>query len=377
MSHAALPDLGCLLLSLDDGGCRGSVLFQYVPADVAARWKEILRPGSPVRIKIEHIPRRGTLMNDGIVAEVREEPMGTEIALLFREAVQPPAPAPPRAIPNAAPVPVLRYKPLGEILVHMRRLKPQQIESAVKASKAGGEKLGHYLIRSGAIGGDVLCRALALQSGLPMTELEAGDLSEELGQIFGLEVMSRYGFVPIDQSESFLCIAVGSPLKPAVILELEQLCRQRIEVFLCDEKVIANMLDHFHARQQESHRSIQCAVRLPVRYQFCNRVGVPAEEPVYEGTTVNLSESKIHLEGPPATLDSPDNLRRRGLCLNVMLQDGEKTIRVLCRIRAIRPQGAGPAERWFYSLNVVDANDLDRRRLKELRVRTIIGQRPK
>src|SRR3569623_152869 len=42
LSLPPLPDLGCLVTELDENGCRGRVLFQYVPLETATSWRRAL-----------------------------------------------------------------------------------------------------------------------------------------------------------------------------------------------------------------------------------------------------------------------------------------------------------------------------------------------
>ena len=47
ISSAGLPDLGCLLTDLRFNGCRATVMFQFLPEDVAAQWRDRLQSQNP------------------------------------------------------------------------------------------------------------------------------------------------------------------------------------------------------------------------------------------------------------------------------------------------------------------------------------------
>ena len=268
----------------------------------------------------------------------------------------------------------LKTKRLGEVLVHMGRLSPDQVMSAVNNARNSGERLGRYLLRTAQVQPDALCRALALQTGLPMTDLTDAEIPDGLVRIFPHEMMMQYSFVPFDDSKSFVCVAVADPLPQNALKELEKLCGKRIEIFLAQEDLLVRTLDKIRGRaKRKLRRHIRYEINTLVRYQFCSRLGNPAEEVIHNGTTLNISEGGFLIEGSPTALGSPDDLRRRGMCARVVLTGTFQEIAALCHLRSIRArerQEAGKA-RWLLGLEIAEIAADDRRRLKELCMRAM------
>lgn len=562
LSYPMLPELGCLLTELAENGCRGQILFKFVPDPVARSWKRCLGPNRPVRIRIEGHPVLGTLQLDCIVNRVQDTKDATNVELWFNQLTpgqasqmkqvaesagvkpiqpvgapqmpilvsgdpnEPPAPnAPPRppanarpgiaigkmpppppppppklptrppssnvaqpvqsakpaasapvaapvapkpvavvapkpplaepaapppqpvpaapvapasafakapetpktppppadpresapqpepaaakAIPEPAPEPspeamddeasrmptasleitppapdVVREKPpesdkpsrpkgkLGDILVQMGKLTQEQVDEAVAEARARHEKIGRYMLRENLITPDVLCRALALQSGLPMTDLTDLELSQNLARLFPHTLMLRHCFIPFDENASFVCIGASNPIHGTTITELERIAQRKIEVFLAREDYILQHIGTLRGRQADvPRRHIRYDIALPVMYQFCTRLGSPVEVKQHEGFTLNISEGGMLVNGPKAQVGSVQDILRKGLCLSVVLAfNSPQEIRCICRVKSIREADAG----WQIGMQLVDTTEDDRRRLKELCVKALM-----
>ncbi|MCY3020480.1 MAG: PilZ domain-containing protein [Planctomycetota bacterium] len=282
---------------------------------------------------------------------------------------------PEQAVTASAPAPappLFTRKRVGAMLVQMGKLTPQQAEEAAAMARASGERLGQYLVRNGKISAGALCRALALQSGLPMTDLADVDISEKLARLFPYGLMARHGFVPFDDAGSFICIAVANPLAPAAIKELQEACHRKVEIFLAREDVILKRLTALRPKPEAVPRKhLRYDVSLPVSYQFCTRLGVATDDTCYNGLALNISEGGFSVEGPVANIGKPEDLLRVGTCVRLtMAPDTPQQLSALCRLKIIQPKGPF----WMMGLELADASIEDRRRLKELCVRAMLGK---
>lgn len=532
LSYPMLPELGCLLTELAENGCRGQILFKFVPDAVARSWKRCLGPNRPVRIRIEGHPVVGTVQLDCIVNRVQDTKDATNVELWFNQLtpgqsaqmkqvaenagvkpiqpvgapqmpilvsgdpnepaapnapprppanaragiaigkMPPPPPPPPPKLPprppsavNAQPpkpatapvasvpqqhpvkpvtppapvvepppriqeAPVVAKAPeiqapppapaseapaqtentaedevarmptasleitppapealrpknaadlekparpkgkLGDILIQMGKLTAEQVEEAVSESRARHEKVGRHMLRENLITPDVLCRALALQSGLPMTDLSDLELSQNLARLFPHTLMLRHGFIPFDENASFVCIGASNPLHGTTIAELERIAQRKIEVFLAREDYILQHIGTLRGRQADvPRRHIRYDIALPVMYQFCTRLGSPVEIKQHEGFTINISEGGMLVNGSKAQVGSVQDILRKGLCLSVVLAfNTPQEIRCICRVKSIREADAG----WQIGMQLVDTTEDDRRRLKELCVKALM-----
>src|SRR5436190_1286586 len=106
------------------------------------------------------------------------------------------------SISNEAAQIFLKDRRIGEVLVAMAHLTADQVEDAVYEAKTSGEKIGRVLIRTNRITPDTLCRALSLQSGLPMIDLETTEIAPALRRTFSHELMQEHHFVVFGETPS-------------------------------------------------------------------------------------------------------------------------------------------------------------------------------
>lgn len=289
----------------------------------------------------------------------------------------PPAPPPPPA-PPADPY---RGRRLGEVLVHMGKLQDGEVEGLVKSARMASERLGRFLLREGRISPAELCRALALQSGLPMTDLEDAEIPEVLLKLFAQSTMLRYEFLPFDESQQMLCIATANPIPPQILHDLERQAKRKIEVFLAQEDLVLKELDKIRPKvKRQERKHMRYEVALPIAYQFCNRLGRAAEETLYHGQTIDISEGGFLCEGNTPKLITPEDLMRRGICVRLTVSKYPIEVRALCSLRFIknREEEEGGAQDlpfpWVFGTQVLEISEEDKRKLKEICVQ--VAMRP-
>ncbi len=255
-------------------------------------------------------------------------------------------------------------KRVGEVLVQMSLLSGKEMEEAVLRSRECKQRLGRYLLQSGLVKPDELCRALALQSGLPVADLSSLDTIAPLGSIFPYSLMAGHQFMPIEDSKDVVCIAVANPLSKGVIGELERLCKKHVEVFLGREDHVLLGLDHLRpVERNHERRFTRFPTTLPVEFQLCNRLGRLHEIRCYVGRTLNVSEGGMQIEGEAPGIGKPDRIHRRGLCMRVSLRIDGREIEMLCDPRFIRVHeevNAGEEFPWTFGLRILEISREDR-----------------
>jgi hypothetical protein len=351
--------------------------------------KEAEKKSSPSWTELERLPTPAVIE--------RETP--TETVLPKRRktgelAGKPPRPIPPHLTPTETSAEgeevafaELAAKPLGEedpyrgrrlgdVLIRMGKLDSERIEKSARSARLSGERLGRFLLREGLVTPLVLCRALALQSGLPMTDLSDVEPQPDLCAPFPQTLLSRLEFIPFDAGRRLLCVAAANPIPEREVRELEKLAGKKVEVFLAQEDLILLALDKLRSsdkRPERKHRRYEIAV--PIQWQLCNRLGAPAEKETQRGLTRDVSEGGFSVVGTASKLGSPETVRRRGLCAKIRLEVAPRELHALCQVRFVKVDETGTkdasAPLWFYGLEILEMADADRRKLKELCLRSL------
>jgi|GEM_PF-1143267 len=267
-----------------------------------------------------------------------------------------------------------KNKLLGQILLGMGKVTAEQIQTAADQARVRGERLGRFLVRSGKIGPDVLCRALALQSKLPVKDLDDDPPSDKASALFPIPVLQRHQFIPFDITEAFVCVAATEPMSQSTLEEMQRICGRRVEVFLAREDQILKYLEKWAKPQKHrSRRFIRYDVIVPISYQYCARFGAAADPVYYQGVTLNLSEGGILIEGTPRGPSTPDLLLRGGMCLNITMVDAPVEIHAICRLKTIAERtNPKTGKCWQMGLEIADMSADNRRKMKELCFKAIL-----
>ena len=131
---------------------------------------------------------------------------------------------------------------IGEILMRTGRITPTQAVEAYEQSRAAGQKFGRYLVRENLVTPAELCRALSLQTRLPVVDLSTLSLPETVKNVFPLKLMKEHQFVPFNHFGSEIYIATTFPLSKSVLASLQYACECNLKVFLARDDVVTLML---------------------------------------------------------------------------------------------------------------------------------------
>ncbi len=149
----------------------------------------------------------------------------------------------------------LQYKRLGEILISLRRLKPEELEEALYESKKLRQRIGEYLLNKNIISEDDLLRALSIQLGLEYREeLIVGsglDISTEFTKSF----IKRYGVVIVGERENEIDIAVNDPFMFDVFRNIKVATGKNVRLILAKRLDIMRLADIITGEEVPSSES--------------------------------------------------------------------------------------------------------------------------
>ncbi|HLX60785.1 MAG TPA: PilZ domain-containing protein [Planctomycetota bacterium] len=228
-------------------------------------------------------------------------------------------------------------KRIGEVLVRMGKLTQKEVDELVEDARLSRERFGQYLLKNKKVTGSELCRALALAHGMPTTDLRDVRIRRTYREIFPIEIMKRYEFIPFDANEKVVCIATGSPFPEPVLKEIKSLTKKRVEVFLAEEDLVLQLIDKTpedsagEVSQLKNRRHPRFTFALPVTYFFCTSSGERLEEVTYNGQTVNLSEGGFRLECPHTDFGMLGNFQSYGMYVQLGLKFPPHEFSALCK----------------------------------------------
>jgi type IV pilus assembly protein PilB len=146
-------------------------------------------------------------------------------------------------------------KKLGEILLEMGAIDAQQLQSALRYQEQWGSHVGRALVESRFCSTADITRALSLQTGHPVIDLDAYALASEAEQALPVKVAERLRVVPLrveGKRGEVLVIAAEGPASLETIDAVRTASNKRtIVVHLADDEAIERAIGHlYHGRER-------------------------------------------------------------------------------------------------------------------------------
>lgn len=173
---------------------------------------------------------------------------------------------------------------IGEILVQMGYVTPDQMEEALQIQRSTRELVGEILIRLGYITREQLARAQAHQFGVDYERVNLQNISPEIRQIIPAHMARQLRVLPLRREKHRLVVAMLNPLDLIARDDLQRVTGCYIKPVYTEPEVLQQAIDLFYS-SLESHLSTP-------------------EEPVEE-ESVRLLQPE---EGEPLELDHVEEL---------------------------------------------------------------------
>jgi type IV pilus assembly protein PilB len=131
---------------------------------------------------------------------------------------QRPAPAQPGAQQGRAPV---RGVPLGEALIRLGFIKPEDVEQALARQATDRRKLGEILVAAGKVTKDQIDRAMALQMGMGVFNAQDG-VDPSVATLIDEKTARRYQAIPVRfDADGMLVVAMVDPTNLHAVDDLQ------------------------------------------------------------------------------------------------------------------------------------------------------------
>jgi type IV pilus assembly protein PilB len=133
-------------------------------------------------------------------------------------------------------------KKLGDILVDRGILSQDQLQYVIEKRKTVTERFGEICVNDGLVTEEEVASALAEQFGFEFIDLQGFKINESIMSAFPPDVVYRYNFIPLDQEEKTLVIAISDPTDVISLDELEILVDRSLKIKVAAKSQIAQIL---------------------------------------------------------------------------------------------------------------------------------------
>ena len=137
-----------------------------------------------------------------------------------------------------------KRKKIGEILLDMGALTPEQLMYVADKLATCDQRFGEICLNEGLVTEEALARALAEQFGLEYADLSGFKVDDNILATITADLVYRYNFVPLELREETLVVAIADPTDVIQLDDLELLLGRPIAIKLATATAIAQALRH-------------------------------------------------------------------------------------------------------------------------------------
>ncbi|MDI6871880.1 MAG: ATPase, T2SS/T4P/T4SS family [Bacillota bacterium] len=224
---------------------------------------------------------------------------------------------------------------LGELLVEVGLISPDQLKTALDYQKQQGIRLGKALVELKLLSEEQLVEALEFQLGIPKVDLSRVVVSPEVIGLVAQPFARRHQVLPLRRTGNKLVVAMADPFNVVAVDDLRQRTGLEIEVVLATETELTEALNR--------HYGVNGAAEAVLR-------NLEQEEPAAEeeGEEAESADKLRQLsdDAPIVTLvNLIINQAVRDRASDIHIEPGEKDVRVRYRIDGMLHEVMRPPKR--------------------------------
>ena len=123
-------------------------------------------------------------------------------------------------------------KRLGELLLQEGLINDEQLEIGLEEQQQTGELIGEILVRKGYVNESDVARTISTQFSFPYLSVSHYYIAPEMRNLFSLETLEKYCFVPIDRFADVLGVVIAGLLDQDIIDDIEKQTGCTIQVYV-------------------------------------------------------------------------------------------------------------------------------------------------
>lgn len=135
---------------------------------------------------------------------------------------------------------------LGEMLVRVNLVTPEQLDEALALQKTAGGRIGSILVKLGYISEEQIASFLGRQYGVPPVDPNKGTIDPAVLKLVPAEVARKRLLIPLSRSGSILTVAMADPSDIFAIDEVRFITGHYIQPMVAPDTSIQNALNRYY-----------------------------------------------------------------------------------------------------------------------------------
>ncbi len=141
-------------------------------------------------------------------------------------------------------------KKLGDLLVEVGMITPEQLAKSLERQKKTGEKLGEVLISQKFVTQQDIIQVLEFQLGIPHVNLERYEIDPAASLLISENIARRYGLIPIRSENGMLTVAMSDPLNVYAIDDVRIYSGLEVQPVIAALDDINKAIDRYYSTQK-------------------------------------------------------------------------------------------------------------------------------
>lgn len=143
----------------------------------------------------------------------------------------------------------MRTKRLGELLLDLGFLTPEQLKEALALQATEKNRLGSILVQHHFVTEGQLMEALRLQLGIDYIDLTRESIAPELSRYVPKKLARQMNVIPVRLEEEQLFLAMSDPLNFVAIEEVRRIAKKRIVPMIASEPAVRRAIDILYGNE--------------------------------------------------------------------------------------------------------------------------------
>lgn len=135
---------------------------------------------------------------------------------------------------------------LGDLLISLGEITPEQLNEALKTQKITKKKIGEILIEKGYISEYDLIKTLEEQLGIPHIHLENYRVNMKSVKLISQKLAKKHIVIPIQLKDEKLVLAMADPLDIVAIDDVKMMTNLNIEPVISTISSILNAIERYY-----------------------------------------------------------------------------------------------------------------------------------
>lgn len=231
---------------------------------------------------------------------------------------------------------------IGDLLIKLGKITPQQLEEALEEQKRTQEKLGEILVNKGFITPSDLSKVLEEQTNIPSISLSNIEIGEDVCSLIPESFIRINKILPIRKTSDTVEVAVVPPINPQAIEDVKLMTGLKVKPYIISDSEFENALNKVCSIEKKISETLSQVEKKKEGKEIRVISTVPTgAEPVTVSLAnsiisdaINQNASDIHLD--PQEFYTQVRYRIDGIIYNVLTlpKDVAESITTLIKVNA-------------------------------------------